>query len=66
MWGYHYCGLDIFYTASSNSCINVTGAASPQDDQADLLIHSYVDNVMEGVMKRLGIEIPEATSSQTT
>ncbi|XP_065912938.1 NAD-dependent protein deacylase sirtuin-6-like isoform X2 [Dysidea avara] len=30
------------------------------DDQADLLIHSYVDNIMEGVMKRLGMEIPEA------
>lgn len=31
-----------------------------QDDQADLLIHSYVDNIMEGMMKRLGMEIPEA------
>ena len=38
----------------------------PQDDQADLVIHSYVDNVMEGVMKRLGIEIPEANSLQAT
>ena len=43
----------------------ITGT-SPQDDQADLLINTYVDNIMEGVMKRLGIEIPEASSLQAT
>lgn len=31
-----------------------------QDDQADLLIHSYVDNIMEGIAKRLHVQIPEA------
>ena len=30
-----------------------------QDKKANLLIHSYVDDVMVGVMKGLGLEIPE-------
>lgn len=31
----------------------------PNDNKANLLIHSYVDDVMEGVMKELGIPIPD-------
>ena len=30
-----------------------------QDKKADMSIHTYVDRVMEGVMARLGLEIPE-------
>lgn len=30
-----------------------------QDKKADLLINTYVDNVLTKVMKKLGLEIPE-------
>lgn len=31
----------------------------PQDRQADLRIHAYVDEVMTKLMKHLGLEVPE-------
>eukprot|EP00092_Neocalanus_flemingeri_P021075 GFUD01022834.1.p1 GENE.GFUD01022834.1~~GFUD01022834.1.p1 ORF type:complete len:544 (+),score=184.86 GFUD01022834.1:45-1676(+) len=34
-----------------------------QDKKADLSIHTYVDDVMEMVMKKLGLEIPEYDGS---
>lgn len=33
----------------------------PQDRQADLRIHAYVDDVMTKLMKHLGLEVPEWT-----
>ena len=33
----------------------------PQDNQADLIIHGYVDDVMEKVMEKLNIPVPTAT-----
>jgi len=34
-----------------------------QDKKADLSVHTYVDDVMEMVMKKLGLEIPEYDSN---
>lgn len=36
-----------------------TCPCSPQDRQADLRIHAYVDDVMTKLMKHLGLEVPE-------
>lgn len=36
----------------------------PKDKKADLVISTYVDDILEKVLKRLGVELPEYTTDQ--
>lgn len=50
----------ILYTKPYSMQLKVTCSFFPsQDKQADLIIHSYVDDILDKLMNKLNIDIPK-------